>query len=138
MFDVVTGGAGFIGSHLVDTLVGQGNEVLVIDSLCAGRKETIARHIGSCKVRFVQKDLLADGWQESIAGADRLFHLAADPDVRQSAVNPDPTMQNNIMATYRVLEAMRVPGLETPDELKAEEHESASDVLMAEETGFRD
>ena len=107
MFDVVTGGAGFIGSHLVDTLVAQGNEVLVIDSLCAGHKETIARHLDSCKVRFLQKDLLGDGWQDSIEGADRLFHLAADPDVRQSAVNPDPTIQNNIIATYRVLEAMR-------------------------------
>ena len=107
MFDVVTGGAGFIGSHLVDTLVAQSNEVLVIDSLCAGRKETIARHLDSCKVRFLQKDLLGDGWQDSIEGADRLFHLAADPDVRQSAVNPDPTIQNNIIATYRVLEAMR-------------------------------
>jgi UDP-glucose 4-epimerase len=55
----------------------------------------------------LQKDLLTDGWQESIEGADRIFHLAADPDVRQSAVNPDPTIQNNIIATYRVLEAMR-------------------------------
>jgi UDP-glucose 4-epimerase len=108
MFDVVTGGAGFIGSHLVDTLVAQGNEVLVIDSLCAGKKETIARHIDACRVRFVQKDLLSDGWQDAIAGADRLFHLAADPDVRQSAANPDPTMQNNVVATYRVLEAMRL------------------------------
>jgi UDP-glucose 4-epimerase len=107
MFDVVTGGAGFIGSHLVDTLVAQGNEVLVIDSLCAGHRETIAQHIDSYKVRFVQNDLLGDGWQDAIQGADRLFHLAADPDVRQSAVNPDPTMQNNIMATYLVLEAMR-------------------------------
>jgi UDP-glucose 4-epimerase len=108
MFDVVTGGAGFIGSHLVDTLVAQGNEVLVIDSLCAGCKETIAQHLDSCKIRFLQNDLLADGWQDSIEGADRLFHLAADPDVRQSAVNPDPTIQNNIIATYRVLEAMRL------------------------------
>lgn len=107
MFDVVTGGAGFIGSHLVDTLVAQGNEVLVIDSLCAGSKETIAPHIDACSVRFVQKDLLLDGWQDAIDGADRLFHLAADPDVRQSAVNPYPAMQNNIMATYQVLEAMR-------------------------------
>ncbi|HUW86022.1 MAG TPA: NAD-dependent epimerase/dehydratase family protein [Methanoregula sp.] len=107
MFDVVTGGAGFIGSHLVDTLVAQGNEVLVIDSLCSGHRETIARHIDSCKVRFVKRDLLDDGWQDAIKGSDRLFHLAADPDVRQSAVNPEPTMQNNIIATYRVLEAMR-------------------------------
>jgi UDP-glucose 4-epimerase len=108
MFDVVTGGAGVIGSHLVDTLVAQGNEVLVIDSLCAGRRETIAQHIDEYKVRFVQMDLLEDGWQEHLEGADRLFHLAADPDVRQSAVNPYPTIQNNIMATYRVLEAMRL------------------------------
>ncbi|WML66861.1 MAG: UDP-glucose 4-epimerase [Methanoregula sp. SKADARSKE-2] len=108
MFDVVTGGAGFIGSHLVDTLVGQGNEVLVIDSLCAGKKETIARHIGSSKVRFLREDLLGNGWQDAIEGADRLFHLAADPDVRQSAVDPDPTMRQNILATYRVLEAMRL------------------------------
>jgi UDP-glucose 4-epimerase len=107
MFDVVTGGAGFIGSHLVDTLVAQGNEVLVIDSLCAGKKERIVKHLDSCKVRLVKMDLLGDGWQDSIAGADRLFHLAADPDVRQSAVNPDPTFNNNILATYRVLEAMR-------------------------------
>jgi len=108
MFDVVTGGAGFIGSHLVDTLVAQGNEVLVIDSLVAGRREAVARHIDSHAVRFLKKDLLEDGWQEAIQGADRLFHLAADPDVRQSAANPDPTMQNNVVATYRVLEAMRL------------------------------
>lgn len=108
MFDVVTGGAGFIGSHLVDTLVAQGNEVLVIDSLVAGRRETIARHIDSHAVRFLKKDLLKDGWQDAIQGADRLFHLAADPDVRQSAANPEPTMRNNVVATYRVLEAMRL------------------------------
>ena len=108
MFDVVTGGAGFIGSHLVDTLVAQGNEILVIDSLCAGRRETIARHIDLCRVRFVKKDLLGEGWQDTLQGADRLFHLAADPDVRQSAVSPDPALQNNIIATYRVLEAMRL------------------------------
>jgi UDP-glucose 4-epimerase len=108
MFDVVTGGAGFIGSHLVDTLVAQGNEVLVIDSLVAGRRDTIAQHIDSHKARFLKEDLLGNGWQDAINGADRLFHLAADPDVRQSAATPDPTLQNNVIATYRVLEAMRL------------------------------
>ena len=107
MFDVVTGGAGFIGSHLVDALVEQGDEVLVIDSLVDGRKEMIAGHLGSGKARLVQCDLLSDGWQDSINGADRVYHLAADPDVRQSAMTPDPTFRNNIVATYRVLEAMR-------------------------------
>lgn len=107
MFDVVTGGAGFIGSHLVDSLVNLGDDVIVIDSLVAGRKGTIAGHLGSGKVKIVQKDLLLDGWQDTLRGADRVYHLAADPDVRQSAMTPDPTFRNNIVATYRVLEAMR-------------------------------
>jgi UDP-glucose 4-epimerase len=107
MFDVVTGGAGFIGSHLVDSLVEQGNNVVVIDSLVAGRKETIAGHLDSGKAKLVQKDLLLDGWQDALIGADRVYHLAADPDVRQSAMTPDPTFRNNIVATYRLLEAMR-------------------------------
>ena len=107
MFDVVTGGAGFIGSHLVDSLVEQGNEVVVIDSLAAGQKETISAHLGSGRARLVEADLLSDGWQESLKGAGRIWHLAADPDVRQSAMTPDPTFRNNIVATYRVLEAMR-------------------------------
>jgi UDP-glucose 4-epimerase len=107
MFDVVTGGAGFIGSHLVDSLVERGDDVVVIDSLVAGMKETIAGHLGSGKVRLVQKDLLLNGWQDALKGADRVYHLAADPDVRQSAMTPDPTIRNNIVATYRLLEAMR-------------------------------
>jgi UDP-glucose 4-epimerase len=107
MFDVVTGGAGFIGSHLVDALVSQGDRVVVIDSLVAGREETLAGHLRSGKVRLVKNDLLGDGWQDALNGADRVYHLAADPDVRQSAMTPDPTFQNNIVATYRVLEAMR-------------------------------
>jgi len=108
MFDVVTGGAGFIGSHLVDTLVARGDRVVVIDSLAAGHEETIAGHLKSGRARLVKADLLSDGWQDALKGADRVYHLAADPDVRQSAMTPDPTFQNNIVATYRVLEAMRV------------------------------
>lgn len=107
MYAVVTGGAGFIGSHLADSLVERGDDVVVIDSLVAGRRETIAGHLESGKAKLVQKDLLSDGWQDTFGGADRVYHLAADPDVRQSAMTPDPTFRNNIVATYRVLEAMR-------------------------------
>jgi len=111
MFSVVTGGAGFIGSHLVDALVVRGDKVLVIDSLTAGKRENIARHLDAGKARLLVLDLCSDGWQEAFAGADRVYHLAADPDVRQSTVDPGPAMRNNLMVTYRVLEAMRGAGV---------------------------
>jgi UDP-glucose 4-epimerase len=107
MFDVVTGGAGFIGSHLVDTLVARKSRVTVIDSLGSGSKKNLARHLGKGKVTLVVADLLGDGWQDTFEGADRVWHLAADPDVRQSALAPEGPVSNNITATFRVLEAMR-------------------------------
>jgi UDP-glucose 4-epimerase len=102
---VVTGGAGFIGSHLVDLLVSRGNEVIVIDSMVAGRKENIAHNLG--KIVFVEADLLKDGWQEYFAGVSRVYHIAADPDVRGSARKSREVYDNNVTATVRVLEAMK-------------------------------
>ena len=81
---IVTGGAGFIGSNLCDLLVSQGHEVVVIDSMVAGRKSNL-KNIAS-KITLVEKDLLDDGWQEYFKGADRVYHIAADPDVRGSAI----------------------------------------------------
>jgi UDP-glucose 4-epimerase len=114
MFYIVTGGAGFIGSHLVDALVARGDRVTVIDSLSAGSRDHIARHLRKGTVDLVVADLLSSGWQESFLGADKIYHLAADPDVRQSALAPEGPVNNNILATFRVLEAMRlhnVPGI---------------------------
>lgn len=108
---VVTGGAGFIGSHLVDALVAQGDEVTVIDNLSTGEFRHIAGHIGSGKVRFIREDLLGDGWQDAIRGSDRVYHIAADPDVRASAGSPVRTYAQNVTATVRVLEAMREDGI---------------------------
>jgi UDP-glucose 4-epimerase len=107
MFDVVTGGAGFIGSHLVDYLVDHGREVVVIDSLTAGSLANLQRHERDRNVRIIRSDLMTDGWQDACSGAERVYHLAADPDVRLSSINPDTQISNNIVATYRVLEAMR-------------------------------
>ncbi|KUG20622.1 udp-glucose 4-epimerase [hydrocarbon metagenome] len=107
MFVIVTGGAGFIGSHLVDALATRGDDLLVIDDCSSGSRENLAGHIAEERIRFIEQSLLRDGWQELIAGADRVYHIAADPDVRQSAVTPDVQISNNILATHRVLEAMR-------------------------------
>lgn len=108
MFDIVTGGAGFIGSHLVDTLVRRGDRVMVIDSLSAGARSNIAHHLKDNRVQLVVADLLSDRWQATLDGADRIYHLAADPDVRQSAITPNGPIKNNICATFRVLEAIRL------------------------------
>lgn len=108
MRSVVTGGAGFIGSHLVDHLVAQGDEVIVIDALLAGDLRHIGKYINSGKVRFINANLLNPGWQGECAGADRIWHIAADPDVRESSIRPDNQLNNTIIATHRVLEAMRI------------------------------
>jgi UDP-glucose 4-epimerase len=107
MVCVVTGGAGFIGSHLVDSLVAREEEVVVIDSLSTGSRENLVSHLSSGNVRLIPCNLLSDGWQEVFSGADCICHLAADPDVRMSSISPLSQVQNNIIATFRVLEAMR-------------------------------
>ncbi len=111
MFSLVTGGAGFIGSHLVDALVAAGDRVTVIDNLSAGNVENLSPHLGPGNVRLVNADLLEGGWEDELSGVDRVFHLAADPDVRHGAYDPESAFRNNIIGTYRVLEAMRTHGV---------------------------
>ncbi|MDD1668525.1 MAG: NAD-dependent epimerase/dehydratase family protein [Methanomicrobiales archaeon] len=111
---VVTGGCGFIGSHLVDALAGRGEAVSVIDNLSTGSEANIERPLRERGVALRKADLLHEGWEDLLAGATRVYHLAADPDVRMSAVHPDGVVRANILATARVLEAMRrfdVPGI---------------------------
>lgn len=102
---IVTGGAGFIGSHLVDLLVSQGHNVRVIDSMVAGRLCNIEHNLPS--IELIKADLLDDGWQETFKGADRVYHIAADPDVRGSARKSYEVYENNVTATVKVLEAMK-------------------------------
>lgn len=112
MFSLVTGGAGFIGSHLVDALAARGDEVVVVDNLSAGTPDNISAAPGSGKVRLVEADLLGDGWQDACDGVTRIYHIAADPDVRGSARTPAAVFSNNVVATQRVLEFARDRGVE--------------------------
>lgn len=109
---VVTGGAGFIGSHLVDALLAAGNEVTVVDNLSGGKREFLQPHAGNRRFRFVEADLSAEGFIcEDFKGADTVFHLAANPDVRTGATDTKTPIRQNIMTTYNVLESMRLNGV---------------------------
>jgi UDP-glucose 4-epimerase len=99
---VVTGGAGFIGSNLVDRLVGRGDEVLVVDDLSSGKRENV-----SPGATLLERDI-RDGLD--LAGADVVFHLAAQADVTTSVVRPDHDAAVNVVGTVQVLEAARRAG----------------------------
>ena len=104
----ITGGAGFIGSHLVDRLIGSG-KVTVYDNLNSGRKEFIQQHLSKNNFQFIQADLLdIDTLDQAIANHDIVFHLAANPDVRAGIANTNLDLQQGTLATYNVLETMKV------------------------------
>ena len=85
----VTGGAGFIGSHLVDRLLQDGHEVTVFDNLSSGKKEFIAQHVEHDRFLFIRADLIEKNRVEKeIKDQDVVFHIAANPDVRSGVDDP--------------------------------------------------
>ena len=107
----MTGGAGFIGSHLVDTLMGGDGEVSVLDNLSSGSLENIRQWLESPRFKFVRGDLLdKEDLAEALEGCEVFFHLAANPEVRLSSVEPDVHFRQNVVATYNLLEALRRSG----------------------------
>jgi UDP-glucose 4-epimerase len=109
---VVTGGAGFIGSNLCDRLLARGDEVIAYDNLSTGRREFLADALGNPRFALVEGDLLdAGALSAAMRGADFVFHLAANADVRFGTDHPEKDLQQNTVATFRVLEAMRENGV---------------------------
>jgi len=105
---LVTGGAGFIGSHLVDRLVRDGCRVRVVDNLSSGRLENIKHHLDAGTVELIVGDLKDPQIVlRAVEGVDVVFHFAANPEVRVSTTNPEIHFNKNIVATFNMLEAMR-------------------------------
>jgi UDP-glucose 4-epimerase len=100
---VVTGGAGFIGSHLVDALVARGDDVTVVDDLSTGRRELV-----NAAARLVEHDIR----EPFDAEADVVFHLAAQADVGTSMQRPAFDAEVNVVGTVNTLEAARASGAE--------------------------
>lgn len=101
---LVTGGAGFIGSHLVDRLVEEGYEVVVVDNLSSGRRENV-----NPQARLHIADLKDPDWAVGVS-ADIVFHFAGNPEVR---AEPRVHFEENVVATFNVLEWARLSGVRT-------------------------
>jgi len=110
---LVTGGAGFIGSHIVDRLVIDGYRVRVVDNLSSGRLENLKHWLDSKSVELLVGDLREpEVALRAVDGVNVVFHFAANPEVRLSTTDPEVHFTNNIVATFNVLEAMRKSGVE--------------------------
>ncbi|HWQ52072.1 MAG TPA: NAD-dependent epimerase/dehydratase family protein [Bryobacteraceae bacterium] len=104
----VTGSAGFIGSNLTDRLLADGHEVTGYDNFSTGQEEFLEGALASSQFRLVEGDLLdLNSLTKAISGAEFVFHLAANADVRFGLDHPRKDLDQNVIGTFHVLEAMR-------------------------------
>lgn len=104
---LVTGGAGFIGSHVADALIAQGARVTVIDNFATGFRQFV-----NPKATLVEADLLdTQALERVVPGHDFVFHLAANADVKDGLLHPRKDLEQNVLATHNLLEAMRAAGV---------------------------
>ena len=105
---LVTGGAGFIGSHLVDELIRQGHHVTVYDNFSTGFRQHLDQALKTTRLKIIEGNVLdLSRLKSALEDVSTVFHLAANADVRGGIVNTAIDFEQNILGTYRVLEAMR-------------------------------
>jgi len=110
----VTGAAGFIGSNLVDRLLRDGHTVVGYDNLSTGRRQFLVDALTHPNFTSIEGDVLdAPRLAEAMRGLDIVFHLAANADVRFGTQHPRKDLEQNTIATFNVLEAMRANGIKT-------------------------
>jgi len=108
----VTGGAGFIGSCLVDKLLDKGNEVSIYDDLSSGSLDNIAHHSANSHLQFIEGDILdIANLGKAMRGCDAVFHFAAHSDIRNGMKDTKIDLENETVGTYNVVEAMRNNGI---------------------------
>ena len=112
MLDLVTGGAGFIGSHLTDRLLALGRTVRVVDNMAVGNPRNLQQHKDNPRLELRVADV-ADpvAMAEAMKGAERVFHLAALADIVPSIQNPEGYFHSNVVGTFVTLQAARAAGI---------------------------
>lgn len=106
---LVTGGAGFIGSHLVDRLVQNGqDEIVIFDNLTRGKLENISQHRHNPQVHFIQGDLREFSQvEEAVKGCQLIYHLGGQTNVMRAVQDVDYSFNSNVLGTYHILKAAR-------------------------------
>ena len=108
---LVTGGCGFIGSHLVDKLLEQGKEVIVIDDLSSGKRENLEHQKDNSNLKIYEKNICDKDILGLFEGVELVYHVAAIPRVQYSIEYPEETNKANIYGTLNVLEMCRKAGV---------------------------
>lgn len=114
MYILLTGGAGFIGSHLCDALIGQGHQLTVVDNLVLGRKENIRHLVDVTGFTFIKEDLLnKDSMKEIFQQGqfDMVYHLAANSDIQKGGKDPMVDYELTFNTTFNILQLMRECGV---------------------------
>lgn len=111
---LVTGGAGFIGSHLADKLLSDNNRVVILDDLSLGRKSNLDKALQNSNCVFIEGNILDESLLNSIFETyqfDMVFHLAANSDIARSFADPSIDLNLTFMTTFKVLMAMKKYGV---------------------------
>jgi UDP-glucose 4-epimerase len=109
---LITGCAGFIGSSVLDRMLSLGHQVVGVDNFSTGQRRFLSAALKSDKFRLVEADLLDEmAMKSAFAGCDVVYHFAANADVRFGTDHPRRDLEQNTIATYNVLEAMRANGI---------------------------
>ena len=107
---LVAGGAGFIGSHLIDSLLAEGNDVVCIDNFFIGTKKNIEHLIDNPHFKFYEQNICDREKLEEVFEKEKfeyVFHLAANSDIQASANDPSIEYENTYSTTFELLQAMR-------------------------------
>jgi UDP-glucose 4-epimerase len=104
---LVTGGAGFMGSHLIEKLLAAGNNVTVFDNLSSGTLESICSHADNSNFHFLKGDMLDDrALSRVVEDCRTVYHLAASADLKNAGIESGPYYSNNLTATHNLIKAL--------------------------------